>query len=281
MRVRVGVVQMDSRTDKQANLIKAQKLIEEAVENGAKLVSLPEYFNFIGPAEDEPAAAETIPGPTTEMLASLAKDKGIWLHGGSILEKMPGRNKMLNTTVVFDPNGEMIARYSKIHLFDVGVKDGPDMVESSTRDSGTEIVVCDTGLGKVGLTICYDMRFPELYRILTLRGAKIIIVPAEYTMFTGKDHWEPILRTRAIENQIFVLAPAQIGMKPLFQAYGRSLVIDPWGTVIAKAPDVEAALVTDLDMDYLESVREQIPCLKNRKPSVYQWPSSDCSFLKR
>jgi predicted amidohydrolase len=261
---------MDSQADKRANLDKASRLIHEASARGAGLVCLPEYFNFIGPAEDEFSAAEPIPGPTTETLASLAKKEKIWLHGGSILERVSGKEKLYNTTVVFDPHGEIVTRYRKIHLFDIEVTDGPAMTESDTKDSGEDIVTCDTDLGRLGLTICYDMRFPELYRILALKGAKIMVVPAEYTLFTGRDHWEPVLRTRAIENQVFILAPAQIGVKPLFQTYGRSLVVDPWGTVIAKATDVEMTVVVDLDMDYLERVREQIPCLRNRKPSVYK-----------
>jgi len=273
MKVRVAVIQIDSQPDKEANLRKAGQLVRDAATDGARLVCLPEYFNYIGPPEEERGAAETIPGPTTDILASLAREKGIWLHGGSILEKTSGREKMFNTTVVFNPKGEIVAQYRKIHLFDVEVKDGPSMMESSTKDYGDRIVLCDTDLGRVGLTICYDMRFPELYRILTLRGAKIIVVPAEYTLYTGRDHWEPVLRTRAIENQVFILAPAQLGVKPLFQSYGRSLVIDPWGTVIAKASDLETVVVADLDMSYLERVRDQIPCLKNRKPSVYVWPS--------
>ena len=179
---------------------------------------------------------------------------------------------MLNTTAFFDPNGEIVGLYRKIHLFDVKVSNGPEMLESKTKIPGDEIVVCETEFAKVGLTICYDMRFPELYRILTLLGAKIIFVPSEYTLYTGKDHWEAVLRARAIENQVFIVAPAQIGIKPLFQCYGRSVIIDPWGTVISKAPDVEIAIVSDIDFDYLERVRDQIPCLRNRRPSVYIWP---------
>jgi predicted amidohydrolase len=270
--MRVGIVQMDSKADKEANLRKARELIEEAVGKGASLIGLPEYFNYMGPGHQEPAEAETVPGPTTQMLASLAKEHGIWLHGGSLLEKVPGRAKMYNTTVVFDPNGEIVTRYRKIHLFDIEIKDGPTFTESDSKESGDEIVYFRIGEVKVGLTICYDMRFPELYRILTLRGARIVMIPSAYTYFTGKDHWEPVLRTRAIENQIYIVASAQVGTKPGFQTYGHSLVIDPWGNIIAEAEDEETVLVADLDMDYLERIREQIPCLNNRRPLVYDWP---------
>ena len=270
--MKVGVVQMDSKANKEANFNKARELIEEAAGKGASLLSLPEYFNYIGPAQEEPAEAETIPGPTTRMLASLAREHGIWLHGGSVLEKVPGGEKMYNTTVVFDPNGEIVARYRKIHLFDIEIKGGPTITESDNKASGDEIVFFKIGEVKVGLTICYDMRFPELYRILTLKGARIIMVPSAYTFFTGQDHWEPILRTRAIENQIYIVAPAQVGTKPGFQTYGHSLVIDPWGNIIAEAQDEETVLVADLDMDYLGRVRKQIPCLNNRRPLAYDWP---------
>jgi predicted amidohydrolase len=271
-RIRVAAVQMDSQDDKKANLGKATKLIEEAVSQGAQLVGLPEYFNFIGPESREFEEAETIPGPTTKFLSDIARKHNIWLHGGSILEKVEGHNKMFNTCTFFNTKGEMIAKYRKIHLFDVEVKGGPAMIESLTKESGGKVVVCETDLGRIGLSICYDMRFPELYRIMALQGATMMFVPSEYTLYTGKDHWEPILRARAIENQCFIIAPAQIGIKPLFQTYGRSLVIDPWGTVIAKAPDEETCILAELDMEYLERVRRQIPSLKNRKPAAYQWP---------
>jgi len=270
--MKVGVVQMDTKANKEANFNKARELIEEGVDKGASLVGLPEYFNYIGPTQEEPAEAEMIPGPTTQMLASLAKEHGIWLHGGSVLEKVPGGEKMYNTTVVFDPNGEIVARYRKIHLFDIEIKDGPAITESDNKASGDEIVFFKIGEVKVGLTICYDMRFPELYRILTLKGARIIMIPSAYTFFTGKDHWEPILRTRAIENQIYIVAPAQVGTKPGFRTYGHSLVVDPWGNIIAEAQEEETVLVADLDMDYLERIRKQIPCLNNRRPLAYDWP---------
>jgi len=274
-KVIVAAIQMDNLDDKKINLEKADHYIEKAASNGAKLVGLPEYFNFIGPEDREFEAAESIPGPTTETLSKIARKRKIWLHGGSILEKVSGQDKLFNTCTFFNPDGEMIGKYRKIHLFDVEVKGGPSFKESRTKESGKEIVVLNTDIGKIGLSICYDMRFPEIYRIMALRGATVVFVPAEYTMFTGKDHWETVLRARAIENQCYVIAPAQIGIKPAYQTYGRSLVIDPWGTVLAKASDIEACIFAEIDFEYLEKVRNQVPSLKNRKPTTYQWPKEE------
>jgi deaminated glutathione amidase len=275
-KIRAAAVQMDTRDDKKLNLEKAKTLIEKAVSQGAEIVGLPEYFNFIGPDARKFEEAEAIPGPTTDFLSSIARKHGIWLQGGSITEKLEGRNKLFNTTVFFNPKGEIAGRYRKIHLLDIEVRNGVAMKESATKDPGDQIVVCETDLGKVGLSICYDMRFPEVYRIMTLEGAVLVFVSADFALYTGKDHWEPILRTRAIENQIFLIAPAQIGIKPTvppFPTFARSMIIDPWGTVIAKAPDLETCIVADLDLDYLEQMREQLPCLKSRRPSAYRWPA--------
>jgi predicted amidohydrolase len=274
-KIRAAAVQMDSRDDKKLNLEKARDLIEKAVSQGAQIVGLPEYFNFVGPDERKFEEAEPIPGPTTDFLSSLAAKHHLWLQGGSITERVEGHQKLFNTTVFFNPKGEPIARYRKIHLLEIAVKNGVELRESDTKEPGEEIVICETDLGKVGLSICYDMRFPEVYRIMALNGAVIIFVSADFALYTGKDHWEPILRTRAIENQCFLIAPAQIGIKPYvppFPTYGRSMIIDPWGTVIAKAPDTETCIVAELDMDYLETLRQQLPALKTRRPQTYRWP---------
>ncbi len=276
-KIRAAAVQMDSRDDKKANLEKARELIEAAASLGAQIVGLPEYFNFVGPDQRKFEEAETIPGPTTDFLSSLAKRHHLWLQGGSITERAKGHKKLFNTTVFFNPDGEIIARYRKIHLLEIAVKNGVQLRESDTKEPGEEIVVCETDLGTVGLSVCYDMRFPEVYRIMALEGAVMIFVSADFALYTGKDHWEPILRTRAIENQCFVIAPAQIGIKPYvppFPTYGRSMIIDPWGTVIAKASDTEACIVAELDMDYLKTIREQLPVLKSRRPDAYRWPES-------
>ena len=270
--LRVGVIQMDSQDEKEKNMRKAADLLKEAVSKGARLVGFPENFNFIGEEKDEIKQGETIPGPTTVQLAAWARKYEIWLHGGSILEKVDGREKLFSTTVLLDPRGEIIGRYRKIHLFDVDIAGGPAATESQIRDPGNEIVTCPTGIGIVGLTICYDLRFCEIYRILALRGAQIVFIPSMFTQFTGRDHWEPLLKARAIENQFFVLAPAQIGKKPHYPCHGHSMIVDPWGAILGAARGGETVVVTDLDLTNMEHIRQQLPSLKNRRPAVYQWP---------
>lgn len=270
-RFTIAAIQIDTQDDKRENLGKAGKLIDEAAKHGARMIALPENVDFIGKKEGALSNAESIPGPTTEFFSEKAREHKIWLHCGSIGERIPGEQKLYNTSLLMNPSGEIVGRYEKIHLYDVAIQNGPSTRESDTRKPGKDIAVCDTEFCKVGLSICYDMRFPELYRIMALRGALIMFVPANYTLFTGKDHWEPILRTRAIENQCYVVAPAQIGKKPAFQAYGRSMVINPWGTVIATAEDRECVVYATIDTDYVEAIRTQLPSLPNRRPEAYRW----------
>lgn len=269
-KVKVAAVQMDTQNNKSLNLEKAEQFIREAAAKGAELVTLPEYFNFIGEEEEEKENAEYLEsGETVQFLKSLAQDLNIWLHGGSILEKVDGNEKYFNTTLLVNREGEVASTYRKIHLYDVEINDGPSYLESKTRDFGRNIVLTDTEFAKVGLSICYDVRFPELYRLQALEGAELAIVPAEFTLYTGKDHWEVLLRSRAIENQVYVIAPGQIGTKPAFQTYGRSMIIDPWGTVIATASDKEMVLVEEVDLEYLRNLRKQVPSLSNRRPEAY------------
>jgi predicted amidohydrolase len=271
----VGVVQIDTQQDKQANLEKIRKFVEGAAAKGADLVALPEYVNYIGDEKGEFENAEAVPGPTSEFFCALAKELGIWLHCGSILEKVEGMEKLYNTTLFVNPGGEIVARYRKIHLFDIEVENGVSFFESGTKKPGEEIVTVETDLANFGLSICYDVRFPELYRIMTLKGAEVLMVPAEFALYTGRDHWESLLKARAIENTCYVVAPGQIGVKPAYQALGRSLVIDPWGTVNAVSSDKEGFFVTELDMGYLRRIRAQNPCLKNRRPKTYTWKEED------
>lgn len=267
---KIAAVQMDTQRNKADNLEKAKYFIEVAAEEGAQVVSLPEYFNFIGDEGEEADNAEQIPsGETTLLLSNLAKKYNIWIHSGSILESS-NSGKFFNTTVIINPAGQVIEKYRKLHLFDVEVVNGPSMKESRTKEFGNRVVVADTDFGRWGLSICYDLRFPELYRLLALRGAELLFVPAEFTLHTGKDHWETLLRARAIENHCFVVAAAQIGQKPLFNTYGRSMIIDPWGTVMAVAPDIETVIVAEVDLDRVSRIREQIPCLQNRRSDVYE-----------
>jgi len=235
------------------------------------MVAMPENIHYCGGADGARNNAEKIPGPMLDFFAKKAFKHKLWLHCGSIGEIIPGDRKLYNTSFLLNPQGDIVGRYEKIHLYDVDIKDGPSTKESDTKKAGNSIVVCDTEFCRVGLSICYDMRFPELYRIMALRGAKIMFIPANYTMFTGKDHWEVILRARAIENQCYVVAPAQIGRKMAFESYGRSMIINPWGTVLATAEDRECVIYSEIDIDYVEQVRRQLPSLSNRRPSAYDW----------
>ncbi len=265
----VGVVQLDTQADKKENLERVCGYIDEAATRGAKLVAFPENINYIGENPIENGAPETIPGPTTDMLARKAKEHGIYLHGGSMAELIPGDKRFYNTNVMFDPSGNIISKYRKIHTFDVTLPDGSPVRESDKVKPGSDIVTVDTELGMLGFSICYDIRFPELYRLLALAGARIIFTPANFTLPTGKDHWETILRTRAIENGCYVVAPAQIGKKPKFTAFGSSMVIDPWGTVIARSKEAPGVTIAEVDLDFQDKIRAQLPSLKNRRADAY------------
>ncbi|HVL26478.1 MAG TPA: carbon-nitrogen hydrolase family protein [Thermomicrobiales bacterium] len=269
----VALVQMNSGADKDANIAAALAGIDQAAASGARLVTLPEVWTYLGPDEGSAAAAEPIPGPLTETLAAKARKHGIWLHAGSILERVAGEPKRFNTTVVFSPEGEIVARYRKIHLFDVDLATGAAYRESNTMAPGDEIVTLDIDGVTVGLAICYDLRFPELFRILALKGAEVILLPAAFTLTTGRDHWEPLLRARAIENTLFMVAPGQVGQHPPgLWCNGRSMVVDPWGVVVAQAPDRPAVVTTTIDLEDVRRVRRQIPSLANRMPERYAWP---------
>jgi len=269
--LRVGLVQMNSRSDKEANLATAERLIDEAAERGARLVGLPEYVSFLGPKDLHEANAEPIPGPTTERFAAKARQHGIYLLGGSILEHSDVDGKYYNTSTFFNPDGELQAIYRKIHLFDIDITGNVSANESASILPGERVVTVQLDGHTVGLTICYDLRFPELYRLLALEGAEVLFVPAAFTLFTGKDHWHTLLRARAIENQCYVLAPAQIGPHDTnAQCYGHALVADPWGTVTADAPNHEGVVIADVDFAYLRQVRTQVPSLANRRPAAYE-----------
>ena len=275
-RLRVAAIQMSSGGDKAANVDVALELIDRAAARGARLVALPEVWTFLGEDDGARAAAETIPGPTIDRLADRARRHRIYIHGGSIIEQTPGDPRLSNTTVVLDPDGDIIARYRKIHLFDVILDGVATYRESALVSPGDEIVTVAIDGAQVGLAICYDLRFPELFRLLALRGAEVIVLPAAFTMTTGKDHWEVLIRARAIENGVFMIAPAQFGQYlPGKWCYGRSLIVDPWGTVIATAADGETVLAAELDLGRVQQVRRQVPSLANRQPDAYQWPVAD------
>jgi predicted amidohydrolase len=266
-----AAIQMSSTPDKGENTETAGALIREAVSAGADLVALPELWSCHGLDEVYRENAEPIPGPTTEFLGNLARELGVYLLGGSILEGEPGADRLSNTSTFFAPSGQLTAVYRKIHLFDVKVSDR-DYLESANIAPGDEIVTAKAGAATLGLSVCYDVRFPELYRLLVLRGAEILAVPAAFTLQTGKDHWEILLRARAVENQAFVVAPAQWGRKADGRwTYGRSMIVDPWGTVLATCPDRDGYALATLDLDYLDRFRTEFPALANRRPEAYDW----------
>jgi predicted amidohydrolase len=269
--VRVGVLQLCSSEDLSANLKSASELIAIAVDRGAELVCLPENFAFMRREGTPFPCGQDFEGEIVGRLRELASTHAIWLLGGTFPESIQGDSRVHNTSLLLSPEGEVTARYRKIHLFDVELGDaggdgGGSFRESDTFAPGSEVVVAETPFGGIGLSICYDLRFPELYREMAARGTHFIAVPSAFTPHTGKDHWEVLLRARAIENQAFVLAPAQCGRhSPDRASYGRSLIIDPWGLVLAQAGDRPAAIVADCDLGELERVRNAIPALRNRR----------------
>ena len=264
----IGVIQMDTRDNYEENMEAACRFIDEAAAKGAKLVAFPEVFNYIG---NDPRDPEEIPGgPTISLMAKKAKEHHIWIHCGSISEVNPDGEKKYNTTVLLNPEGEEVARYRKLHAFDITLADGTETRESDRMQIGKDIVMLDTELGKLGFSICYDIRFPELYRYMVINGCQVIFAPANFQMQTGKDHWETIIRTRAIENTCYMVAPGQIGKKRgVSLSFGSSMVADPWGTVIARAKETAGVTMAEIDLDYLDKVRANIPCLKNRRDDVY------------
>jgi predicted amidohydrolase len=266
-----AAIQMSSTPHKRQNHEVAERLIHEAATRRAGLVALPELWSCHGLDSVYKDAAEPIPGPTTEFLGRLARELRVYILGGSILEEISGSERLHNTSTFFSPDGELVATYRKIHLFDVKAPDR-EYLESRTMAPGREIVTAKAGPTTIGLTVCYDVRFPELYRLLALRGAEVLTVPAAFTLQTGKDHWEVLLRARAIENQAFVVAPAQWGQKADGRwTYGRSMIIDPWGTVLATCPDRDGLALAELDLAYLDRFRAEFPSFANRRPVAYDW----------
>jgi deaminated glutathione amidase len=270
--MRVAAVQLNSTKDKNRNLSVADRLVREAAAAGADLVALPEKWNAIGTGEVLRAAAESLDGETIAAARGWARELGIDLVAGSIAERVEGEERLFNTSVLIDAEGELAAVYRKIHMFDVEVG-GVTYRESELEQPGDEIVVAPARGVEVGLTVCYDLRFPELYRILAVLGARLITVPSAFTLATGRDHWEVLLRARAIENQAFLLAPNQVGeAAPHYSSYGRSMIVDPWGIVLAQAPDEECVVTAELDLEAQAVVRAKLPSLANRRPEAYRWP---------
>jgi len=270
MELDVALVQLAATDDVAANIERAAALTDAAAAEGARLVALPEYLHYRGPDAGFRASASDIPGPLTEPFAAIARERGTWILLGSIAERSADPDRPYNTSVVIGPSGEIAATYRKVHLFDVDVERGPADTESARVTAGEAPTCVDIDGVRVGLTICYDLRFPELYRSLALAGAEVLTVPANFTERTGRDHWEVLLRARAIENGAWVLAPSQIFGPPGQPAFGRSMVIDPWGTVVAQAPDAVGLVRARIETDRVAAVRRQIPVLANRRPEAYR-----------
>jgi len=271
--MKVAAVQMSSTADTAANLAAADRLTRAAAADGAKLIVLPEKWTVIGSGEQLRAGAQTLDGPAISWARKTARELGVDLVAGSIAERREGEEKLANTCVHVDPEGELRAVYRKVHMFDVEI-DGRSHNESDVVQAGEEIVLSETQGGvELGLAICYDLRFPELFRILAVRGARVIVLPSAFTLATTRDHWETLLRARAIENQLFVIAANQVGPHPGGQrSGGRSMIVDPWGVVLAQVPDREGYAVAELDLEYQLEVRAKLPSLANRRPAAYSWP---------
>lgn len=263
-----AAVQLTSTSDEERNWREARSLVREAVGQGARFVVTPENTNFLGPHEEKVRRAEPIEGKTCERFAALARECGVFLLLGSFNERADEAGRCYNTSVLFDPAGQRIAAYRKIHLFDIDLSDEVRFLESSTVKPGDEAVVGASALGRIGLSICYDLRFPELYRELFERGAQVLCVPSAFTWTTGKDHWEVLLRARAIENQSFVIAAAQCGRhddEGLRESWGHSMIIDPWGSVLAVAGEEPGVIVAEIDPAKTVEVRRAMPVAEHRR----------------
>ena len=272
--MRAAAVQLTSTADRDRNLATADRLTRAAASAGAELVVLPEKWAVLGTPEETAAGAEPFDGPALRWAAAIARELGIDLVAGSIAERVPGADRGSNTSVHFGPDGEEKAVYRKVHMFDVEVG-GTTYRESENEAPGEEIVVSSTADGvELGLSVCYDLRFPELYRELAARGARVIAVPAAFTLATTREHWEVLLRARAIEDQAFVVAANQIGQHaPGIRSGGRSMIVDPWGVVLAQAPDKETFITAELDLARQDEIRRSLPSLANRRPEAYRWPA--------
>ena len=268
--IKVGVIQMSVTDDKDANLKKAQAMIIKACQQGAQMVVLPEVFNSPYQTELFPDYAEPYPGPTTRLLSSLAAEHEVLLVGGSIIEK-DGDGKLYNSSFVFNEKGQLLGRHRKVHLFDINLPGKITFRESDNLNSGNSITVIRHQGLCFSIMICYDFRFPELARAAVIEGAKLLVVPAAFTVTTGEAHWELLMRSRAVDNQCFVIAasPAR-NPESSYQAWGYSMVVDPWGQIIAQAEEAEGIIYAELDFEQLEQIRQQLPLLEHRRQDLYQ-----------
>jgi predicted amidohydrolase len=269
--MKAAACQLNARQDKAANLEVALDLLGRAARAGADLAVLPEYFDYLGTDEGALAAAEPIPGPLSEAIAARARALGIWVLAGSLHARDPASGRCTNASLLFDREGQAVARYDKLHLFDIGLAGQPSYRESATVAGGDGVVTAEIEGVLAGLSICYDLRFPELYRLHALAGAQLLLVPAAFTAHTGRDHWELLLRARAVENQCFIIAAGQVGESmPGRACFGHSMIVDPWGTVQACAPDEVCIIMAELDFARQRRIRAELPALANRRADIYE-----------
>jgi len=266
MKLLAAVIQMNSGADVARNFVACEALVAEAAGRGAAFVALPENFAYLR-SEGEPIPeAQDLDGAWTQRLAELARQHRITLLAGSLPEGVPGESRVHNTSVLFGPSGRRLAVYRKIHLFDIDVPGMEHLKESKAVVPGSEVVVAETSFGPLGLSICYDLRFPELYRQLTRKGARVLAVPSAFTERTGKDHWEVLLRARAIENLAYVVAPAQVGVHGQGRAsHGHAMIVDPWGSIAAQVADGEGIAIAELDFERQDRLRRELPALSHTR----------------
>jgi len=267
-KMKVGICQMLVEENKDRNIERAEKMIRDSASNESDIIVLPEMFNC--PYENKyfPIYAEEFPGKTTNTLASLSKELGVYIIGGSIPEK--DDNIIYNTSYIFDREGNLVGKHRKIHLFDIQVENGINFKESDTLGYGQEVTVFPTEFCKIGVAICYDMRFPELIRLMVLEGAEVIIVPASFNMTTGPAHWDLLVKTRALDNQVYFIAasPAR-NQSASYHSYGHSSIVNPWGTIIREADEKECIIYGDINLELVQKVRRELPLLKHRRTDLY------------
>lgn len=269
MAIKIALCQMTVVQDKDQNLQKAETMIREAVSKGADIVALPEMFNCPYSNKFFPEFAESFPGKTVNKLSALAKELKVYIIGGSIPEL--DKDTIYNTSYSFDRSGQVIGRHRKVHLFDIDIEDNIKFKESDILGRGNDMTVIETEFGKIGVAICYDMRFPEMMRLMALAGANMIIVPAAFNMTTGPAHWDLTIRARALDNQVYYMAvsPAR-NLEASYHAYGYSAIASPWGEIIAQADEKETIVYGDIDLEYVKKIRQQLPLLKHRRTDVYR-----------
>ena len=263
--VHIAAIQLCSGQDIETNLTQAKLLIEKSVNLGAQLVALPENFSYLDREGNKIQAVEDLEdGPAVQMLRELARSNSIYIVGGTV--PLAARDRVTNTCLVFGPEGLIVARYDKIHLFDIQLDEAHSFVESRYIAPGKEPVTFDALGATMGLSICYDLRFPELYRVLVKRGARVLFVPSAFTWRTGAYHWLELLRARAIENLAYVVAPAQFGRHNAGrESFGHSVIVDPWGQILAQAPDRACVISSEVNFTYQDQLRERLPCLSHRR----------------